>query len=326
MKKIVCILFSLTVLVASIFADKSRFYENGKVIDTMYVNSEDGLKVRDYPSLKSNRLCGLQHRLPVKVVAIGKDATIDGITAPWVEILIPRYEWKGSEAEYGWVFCGYLAKEEPKTFAVPKTKEQLEFYLKTRLIALSDYHSSDDYIKYVRIKENHIFFKTSPNCDWGGEFTVLSGKEFKYTHTDENLNRYKPLDYYDVRFIITDISESTFKTKVVGKNFETSCIWNCDVRNYETKNRGINEQIYFVSPSLYFISFFSKIDKIFSGYTDSVYCDFNEKKDVRLSKNEFVEELIKSGVSAKGTEYEQQYHDYWNPIMEQHQKKADEMK
>lgn len=56
MKKIVCILFSLTVLVASIFADKSRFYENGKVIDTMYVNSEDGLKVRDYPSLKSNRL------------------------------------------------------------------------------------------------------------------------------------------------------------------------------------------------------------------------------------------------------------------------------
>ena len=111
----------------------------------------------------------------------------------------------------------------------------------------------------------------------------------------------------------------------MGKNFETSCIWSCDVRNYETKNRGINEQIYFVSPSLYFISFFSKIDKIFSGYTDSVYCDFNEKKDVRLSKNEFVEELIKSGVSAKGTEYEQQYHDYWNPIMEQHQKKADEM-
>ena len=51
-----------------------------------------------------------------------------------------------------------------------------------------------------------------------------------------------------------------------------------------------------------------------------------KKKDVRLSKNEFVEELIKSGVSAKGTEYEQQYHDYWNPIMEQHQKKVDEMK
>ena len=99
MKKSVWILFSLTVLIASIYADKSRFYENGKVIDTMYVNSADGLKVRDYPSLKSNRLCGLQHRLPVKVVAIGKEETIDGITAPWVEILIPKEEWKNISKE-----------------------------------------------------------------------------------------------------------------------------------------------------------------------------------------------------------------------------------
>lgn len=36
-----------------------------------------------------------------------------------------------------------------------------------------------------------------------------------------------------------------------------------------------------------------------------------------------IRELIQSGVSAKGTEYERQYHDYWNPIMQEHQKKAD---
>ena len=68
------------------------------------------------------------------------------------------------------------------------------------------------------------------------------------------------------------------------------------------------------------------MDEIFSGYTSSVYCDFNEANNVKLSKNEFIEELIKAGVSAKNTKYEKQYHDYWNPIMEQHQKKADEMK
>ncbi len=62
MKKIVCVLFSLIVLVSSTFADKSLFYENDKVIDTMYVDSEEGLRVRDNPSLKSNRLCGLPHR------------------------------------------------------------------------------------------------------------------------------------------------------------------------------------------------------------------------------------------------------------------------
>ena len=43
-----------------------------------------------------------------------------------------------------------------------------------------------------------------------------------------------------------------------------------------------------------------------------------------------IRELIQSGVSAKGsakgTEYERQYHDYWNPIMAEHQKKNDEMK
>jgi hypothetical protein len=31
-----------------------------------------------------------------------------GITAPWGEILIPRYEWKNEEPEYGWVFGGYV--------------------------------------------------------------------------------------------------------------------------------------------------------------------------------------------------------------------------
>ncbi|MGF7110517.1 hypothetical protein J2Z29_003099, partial [Treponema pedis] len=35
--------------ITSVFADRNNFYENGKVIDIMYVNSEDGLKVRDYP-------------------------------------------------------------------------------------------------------------------------------------------------------------------------------------------------------------------------------------------------------------------------------------
>ena len=128
MKKIICILFSFTVLIASLFADKSCFYENGKVIDTMYVNSEDGLKVRDYPSLKSNRLCGLTHRSSVKVVAIGKEETIDGITAPWVEILLPRYEWKSEETEYGWVFGGYLSKEIP-LFVQPQNSNQLKSYL-----------------------------------------------------------------------------------------------------------------------------------------------------------------------------------------------------
>ena len=36
-------------------------------------------------------------------------------------------------------------------------------------------------------------------------------------------------------------------------------------------------------------------------------------------------EQIKSGVSAEGSDYEKQYHDYWDLIMVEHQKKADAM-
>ena len=108
MKKLILIFTLIFVAGISAFADKSRFYENGNVLDTMYVDSPEGLRVRDKPSLKSNRICGLTHRLPVKIVAIGKEDTIDGITAPWVEILIPCYEWKGENPEYGWIFGGYL--------------------------------------------------------------------------------------------------------------------------------------------------------------------------------------------------------------------------
>ena len=109
MKKKILLLLLLFNALALAFADKSRFYKDGKVIDTMYVDSEDGLKVRDYPSLKSKRICGLPHRLPVKVVAVGKEETIDGISAPWIEILVPSYEWKSGEPEYGWVFGGYVS-------------------------------------------------------------------------------------------------------------------------------------------------------------------------------------------------------------------------
>ncbi|MBR4789291.1 MAG: hypothetical protein IK024_00185, partial [Treponema sp.] len=68
MKKVFVIVTMVFALCVSAFADKSRFYENGKVIDTMYVDSPEGLRVRSAPSLKSNRICGLTHRLPVKIV------------------------------------------------------------------------------------------------------------------------------------------------------------------------------------------------------------------------------------------------------------------
>lgn len=44
------VLFILTLCTTPSFADKSCFYENGKVRDTMYVNSPEGLRIRQQPS------------------------------------------------------------------------------------------------------------------------------------------------------------------------------------------------------------------------------------------------------------------------------------
>ena len=52
------------------------------------------------------------------------------ITAPWIEILIPSYEWKNKEPQYGWVFGGYLSKEQPE-FIKPRTKDEFIQFLES---------------------------------------------------------------------------------------------------------------------------------------------------------------------------------------------------
>lgn len=299
MKKLICILFSFTVLLTSIFADKSRFYENGKVIDTMYVDSEDGLKVRDYPSLKSNRLCGLTHRFSVKVVAIGKEETIDGITAPWIEILIPRYEWKSEEPEYGWVFGGYLSKEQPKFFA-PRNSEELKKYL----CAFPCWSSS---------KGSAFHYHFSPN----GEFWCGAHEKGEITTGTYSVSGKKSV-------YINAIFEG------LGESVNMSGSLNIDV---------INEYSFTATGSIFnyhdgatFSGYFSPMyeeDFFKQRYMYNDYGTTLYKYEYEYLKNLFESKLlieqIKSGVSAEGSDYEKQYHDYWDLIMVEHQKKADAM-
>lgn len=317
MKKVICILFTLTVLFVSAFADKSRFYENGKVIDTMYVDSEDGLKVRDYPSLKSNRLCGLQHRLPVKVVAIGREETIDGITAPWVEILIPRYEWKAEEPEFGWVFGGYLAKEMPKTFAVPKTKDQLKFYIETHTAFRGTYKTGVDYYISFFVSNKSVGIgivdKYGKDSD-SGKITYVSANKFEFAA--------KHNDYTKGTIVLSNIMDNGFTGEISGyKGLNNGRPMSLTFTLEDT-----NTYCGFNSVALYFRDYYNQTNELYSNpYFSTQRFDFPHTKK-ELDEEEFVAELIKAGVSAKGTIYEQQYHDYWNPIMEQHQKKADKMK
>ena len=311
MKKIICILFSFTVLIASLFADKSRFYENGKVIDTMYVNSEDGLKVRDYPSLKSNRLCGLSHRSPVKVVTIGKEETIDGITAPWVEILLPRYEWKDFEAEYGWVFGGYLSAKQA-TFS---TKGWTDWNFKNYLSKFHWIEDNDKYDRTILCFEEDGEFKLQIEERGAGAFgkwqidfknmSVVTKSAFMFAGDDD----YTPEDETIV-YKIGNITEFSFT--VNGQRYIPYCQWGVLYNEKNFKNTDKDSSNFNLSVKTFLKVLYSS-ESIFG----SIY---SRSSDLRDS-------YIKYGIFySKNLDYINSYHAYWDPIMEEHQKSADAMK
>ncbi len=81
----------------------------------MYINSLEGLRVRDVPSLEGNRVALLADLTEVLVLTEGSDiVTIDGIHNRWMYI--------ESGAIEGWVFGGYLSEEKVNKVPEPPLK------------------------------------------------------------------------------------------------------------------------------------------------------------------------------------------------------------
>ena len=87
MKKnlLILIIFFITSI---LFALNSEYFNNTK-IDILYVDSIEGLRIRDTPGLIGNRIGVLYDRMIVKIVEIGDETVIDGIKSKWVKILLP---------------------------------------------------------------------------------------------------------------------------------------------------------------------------------------------------------------------------------------------
>ena len=107
-KLFVIVMFNFTF--AFLCADIDTFFEDGKLIETMHINSKEGLRVRETPSLESKKIILLPNNLSIEVVEIGNETIIDGIKAPWVKIRVPNYENISKLNPYGWIFGGYLKK------------------------------------------------------------------------------------------------------------------------------------------------------------------------------------------------------------------------
>lgn len=295
MKKMFVVVSIIFYMIPFLFADSSNYYRDGNVVDNMYVNSLEGLKVRDSPSLEGKRICGLPHRLLVKIVAIGTETTIDGITAPWIEVLIPSYEWKNNIPSYGWVFGGYLSPVLPLINLKKPTKKELEVFLTSKMWIHSNFPS------VTKFRHNGIYSssKMASGGMTAGPFTVIDTDRIKIETRsgDEEGTFSDGIRYLKVKILSEDMIK-------INNTIYNSYI---DPESYNLED--VSDFIYskYYNESLYVYIFKNNPYK----------SEFTETKKLKT-----VDELIRFGVSAEGSQYESRYHDYWYPIMKEHQLKV----
>nr|MBP3282562.1 SH3 domain-containing protein [Treponema sp.] len=112
---IICILATLS-LSPLAFAEKSG----------RYVNSREGLNIREEPNAGAAKVGALKYGEFVAVAGEGEKASIDGIEARWAKIIINLngLNLDDDYNTYGWVFGGYLQEK------CPMSEEEIISYLK----------------------------------------------------------------------------------------------------------------------------------------------------------------------------------------------------
>lgn len=269
------------------FAEKSRFYEDGRLIDNMYVDATSGLRVRDKPDLSGNKICSLENAVIVKVVAIGKTECIDDKNDPWVEILIPAYMWKNKNVpEYGWVYGGYLVSKRPAS-KIPLLKGKA---LEDLLVRVSTWQT-EGCQHFTFYKDGRYYYIDD------GIRAVTSSGTFRVNGTTVILNPGTEKEY-------------SFSIKQMEKNSFT--VSNSD----------------FVYEGKFNVCWTHWLDEECPQYEDEVFYFLEEYSCISLSPYEDVYDTViipRGFVNEEDEEYMKRYRAYWNPIMQEHQKKADKM-
>ncbi len=293
MKKTSLIMIIFMSFSALAFSQSQKFYNGSRVRDTMFIDSPEGLRVRTSPDLKGTKICTLQNRHPVKIISIGKETVIDGIKAPWVEILLPYYEWKNEDdAEFGWVFGGYLS-EKQKKFKSPKTKYELEKYLSST--RWREYEN-DEICYYVFSFKNEGRFwhgKDGSGIGEGGDWKATSSNTVSF-HTSYVME-YEEDSSWSLTFTFRD--DGSFYYSGSGKTFYCYP---------DIFNRG--PEFYSISTKETYLTYIQ----------NSEWSPYNGN-----TKEQVVSSAIKKGAPYEGSMYENEYHEYWDPIMKEHQDSAD---
>lgn len=102
------LIFILVLFTNALFGLDREYFSKNHTIDILYVNSPEGLRIRDSANLSAKKIGSLYDRMTVKVISIGKEVEIDGIKSNWIKILLPIETIRMKKNIYGWVFGGYL--------------------------------------------------------------------------------------------------------------------------------------------------------------------------------------------------------------------------
>ena len=143
----------------------------------MTIDSEEGLRVRKEPSLKSEKICTLPNNFDVVVTCLGEEVTIDNIKSAWVEILLPQYLWSGPKAEFGWVFGGYLKDEDYQTKNPNDSDSKYYFYEDDLYPPYNSPHLYDMTDGYNAFDRYFLAYNKIIEDSFGWSFSKLSDTE-----------------------------------------------------------------------------------------------------------------------------------------------------
>lgn len=119
------------------------------------------------------------------------EVSIDGIKSAWVEIVLPQYLWSGPNAEFGWVFGGYLKDMviHEEDFSLARQSDNSRFYHDDSTVYFIVY-SEYDSLFHRMIHDDVLTFKP---C---GEFPYIqiekgSCHNYDIIQIGPNFNRYE---------------------------------------------------------------------------------------------------------------------------------------
>jgi hypothetical protein len=197
-------------------------HENLNII--MYVNSPEGLRVRNLPGINGDRIGLLDYLTEVKIIKeYNVIASIEGIEGKWVNIIKPIE---------GWVFNGFLENEEQHKHRLNRLAEESVII---GVWGLLNDDSQHHYYKFYPDKKYWEGFMFGRNGEWYIHDNVLTLIE-KYYDDDSDEGRWIIPDEIIIDFLISIDNDYTITLDLIN-NDVIDKIQNLGGEIYLPKNR-----------------------------------------------------------------------------------------